>query len=140
VGAGRLRRPAPVRSYERNELRSKTAAATLTLAALTLTPVAISYAGAAAKPKAKTVKIGDNFFAPDSLKVAKGTKIVWKWPSIAGDIHDVKLKKGPKGVKKFHSEFAASEYSFARTLKTSGKYTIICTIHQGMRMTITVKR
>jgi plastocyanin len=121
-------------------LRSKTAAAALTLAALTVAPVAISHAGAAAKPKAKTVKIGDNFFAPDSLKVAKNTKIVWKWPAIAGDVHDVKLKKGPKGVKKFHSQFAASEYSFARTLKAPGKYSIICTIHQGMRMTITVKR
>ena len=121
-------------------MRSKTAAATLTLAALTVAPVAISHAGAAAKPKAKTVKVRDNFFAPDSLKVAKNTKIVWKWPSIAGEVHDVKLKKGPKGVRKFHSIYAASEYSFARTLKTPGKYTVICTIHQEMRMAITVKR
>jgi plastocyanin len=121
-------------------LRSKTAAATLTLAALTVAPVAISHAGSAAKPKAKTIKIGDNFFAPDHLKVAKNTKIVWKWPSIPGDVHDVKLKKGPKGVKKFHSSFAASDYSFARTLKKPGEYKVICTIHQGMRLTITVKR
>jgi plastocyanin len=119
-------------------LRSKTAAAALTLAALTVAPVAISHAGA--KPKPKTVKIGDNFFAPETLKVAKNTKIVWKWPTNPGDVHDVKLKKGPKGVKKFHSEFASSEYRFARTLKTPGKYNIICSIHSGMRMTITVKR
>jgi plastocyanin len=121
-------------------LRSKTAAATLALAALTLAPVAISHAGAAAKPKAKTVKIGDDFFTPDHLKVAKNTKIVWKWPSIPGDVHDVKLKKGPKGVKRFHSEYASSEYSFARTLKKPGKYTVICTLHQGMTIHITVKR
>jgi plastocyanin len=139
VGAGPLRGPAPVRDHERNELRSKAAAAALTLAALTVAPVAISHAGSAAKPKAKTVKIGDNFFAPDHLKVAKNTKIVWKWPANAGDVHDVKLKKGPKGVKKFHSEYASSEYSFARTLKQPGRYTVICTIHQEMKMTIRVK-
>jgi plastocyanin len=121
-------------------LRSKTAAATLTLAALTVAPVALSHAGSAAKAKAKTVKIGDNFFAPDHLKVARSTKVVWKWPANPGDVHDVKLKKGPKGVKKFHSSYASSEYSFARTLKKPGKYTVICTIHQEMTMNITVKR
>jgi plastocyanin len=51
----------------------------------------------------------------------------------------VKLKKGPKGVKKFHSDPAAADFSFTRTLKVKGKYTIICTFHQNMVQTITVK-
>jgi plastocyanin len=121
-------------------LRSKTAAATLTLAALTVAPVALSHAGSAAKAKAKTVKIGDNFFAPDHLKVARSTKVVWKWPANPGDVHDVKLKKGPKGVKKFHSQPASAEFSFKRKLGKPGRYRIVCTLHEEMKMTITVRR
>jgi plastocyanin len=115
-------------------LRRKIAAATLALGLLALVPA--SQAGGA---KSKVIKIGDNFFAPDATKVAKGTKVVWRWPKYPGDVHDVKLRSGPKGVKKFHSQLAASSYSFARTLKKPGKYVVICTIHEEMKMTIRVK-
>jgi plastocyanin len=120
-------------------LRRNIAAAALALSPLALAPVAISQAGGA-KPVKKTVRVGDNFFAPDKLNVPTGSKITWRWPSQAGDTHDVKLRSGPKGVKRFHSELAASEYRYSRTLKTPGKYRIICTIHQGMDMTIRVTR
>jgi plastocyanin len=90
----------------------------------------------------KTVKLGDNYFTPTTLKIKRGTIVTWKWPGFetAGDVHDVKLKSGPKHVKKFHSQPAASDYSFKRKLKVAGKYTIVCTLHEGMRMTIRVKR
>jgi plastocyanin len=118
-------------------LSRKIAAAALVIGALVVVPA--TQAGGA-KAKAKVVKIGDNFFAPDSAKVAKGTKVVWRWPKYPGDVHDVKLTSGPKGVKKFHSQLAASGYSFARTLKKPGKYQIICTLHRSeMKMTIRVK-
>ena len=54
----------------------------------------------------KTVRIGDNYYLPDAVKVKRGTIVTWNWPGFdeAGDVHDVKLKSGPKGVKKFHSE------------------------------------
>jgi plastocyanin len=120
-------------------LSRKIAAAGLALGALVVAPVAVSQAGAAAKPKAKVVKIGDNFFAPDSLKVAKNTKIIWRWPKYPGDVHDVRLTKGPKGVKKFKSDFASNSYSFSRTLKKPGTYKLVCSIHAEMKMTIRVK-
>ena len=56
------------------------------------------------------------------------------------DVHDVKLKTGPKGVKKFHSQPASSYYTFKRKLKKPGKYQIVCTLHEEMKMTITVKK
>ena len=118
-------------------MRRNIAAAGLALGALVLAPVAISQA---AKPVKKTIKVGDNFFAPDALKVPKGSKITWRWPTNPGDVHDVKLRSGPKGVKKFQSDFAASGYSFAKTLKKPGKYVVICTIHEEMTMTIRVQR
>ena len=75
------------------------------------------------------------------MKVKRGTVVTWKWPGFetAGDVHDVKLKAGPKGVKKFHSEPASTDYSFKRKLSKPGKYKIVCTLHEEMRMTIRVK-
>jgi plastocyanin len=120
-------------------LRRNIAATAVALGALLVAPIAVSQA-VGAKSAKKTVKIGDNFFSPDSMKVAKSTKVTWRWPKNPGDVHDVKLRSGPKGVKKFRSQIAAGGYSFARTLKQPGKYVVICTFHEEMKMTIRVKR
>jgi plastocyanin len=103
--------------------------------------VVFAVAPAAAKtvPKPLTVKVGDDFFSPVKKTVKPGTKVVWKWLSVNGNTHDVKLLRGPKGVKKFHSDPAAADFTFTRTLKVKGKYSIICTFHQNMVQTITVK-
>jgi plastocyanin len=49
----------------------------------------------------------------------------------AGDVHDVKLKSGPKGVKKFQSEAASADYSFKRKLTVPGTYKLICTLQRA---------
>jgi plastocyanin len=112
-----------------------------TLLTAVLAGAALLSAAPAQAARHKTIHIGDNFFTPDSVKVKKGTIVTWKWPGFdeAGDVHDVKLKSGPKHVKKFHSEAASTEYSFKRKLKVPGKYKIICTLHEDMRMTIRVR-
>jgi plastocyanin len=96
----------------------------------------------AGKPKGKTVRIYDNYFLADELTVKRDTVVTWRWPGYdeAGDVHDVKLKSGPKGVKKFHSEAAATDYTFKRKLRKPGVYKIVCTLHDDMRMRIRVKR
>lgn len=94
----------------------------------------------AAKPVKRTVRVGDNFFAPESLRVPRNSTITWRWPSTPGDVHDVALRARPKGVKRFKSELSASDYSFRRKLVKPGKYSIVCTIHAEMRMTIRVRR
>jgi plastocyanin len=101
----------------------------------------LSAAPAALAASKKTVKVGDNFYTPKTLTVSKGTTVTWKWPGFdqAGDVHDVSLKSGPKGVKKFHSDSAATDYSFKRKLTVPGTYKIVCTLHEDMRMTIRVK-
>ena len=95
----------------------------------------------AAPAKKKTVRVGDNFLSPKKLTVDRGTTVTWKWPSSdeAGDVHDVALTKGPKGVKKFQSEAASTDYSYKRKLTKSGTYKIVCTLHEEMRMTIKVR-
>lgn len=93
------------------------------------------------KPQKRTVKIADNYYSPTKLTVNRNSTITWKWPDVTGDTHDVLLKKGPKGVKKFQSESAGSFYSYKRKLTKPGKYQIICTLHeQEMKMTITVRK
>jgi plastocyanin len=96
-------------------------------------------AGSTRRPQKKTVTIGDNFYAPAKLTVNRGSTITWKWPTDVGDTHDVKLEKGPKGAKRFQSDSAATDATFKQKLTKPGVYKIICTFHDDMRMTITVR-
>ena len=90
----------------------------------------------------KTVTVGDNYFTPKTVSVKRGTTVTWRWPGFeeAGDVHDVKLRSGPKGVKKFQSEAASTDYSFKRKLTVAGTYKLVCTLHHEMTMTLKVKR
>ena len=112
----------------------------VTLAAIGAAALAVAPAATAGSTPKKTVKVGDYFLSPGKLTVRPGTKVTWKWLNSNGDTHDVKLKKGPKGVKKFHSDYASTDFSFARKLTKKGKYTVICTLHPTqMHQVITVK-
>jgi plastocyanin len=94
----------------------------------------------AGKTVKKNIEIGDYYFAPKKLTVKKDTTVIWRWPAAGGDSHDVALKKGPKGVKKFRSEIFSADVSYKQKLKVPGTYSIICTLHPDtMRLTITVK-
>jgi plastocyanin len=108
------------------------------VAALAVVPAVPSTAAKRPAPK-KTVQVADDYFSPLKATVKPGTTIVWKWLIVNGNTHDVKLKKGPKGVKKFHSEAAAADFTYKRVLKVKGKYSIICTFHENMVQTITVR-
>jgi plastocyanin len=101
-----------------------------------------SSATLASVPRKRTVHIGDNYFTPESMTVRSGTKVTWRWPSYdqSGSVHNVKLRKGPAGVKRFRSDSAASDYSFRRTLTVPGTYKLVCVYHEGMNETIRVKR
>jgi plastocyanin len=92
-------------------------------------------------PKAKSVHVADNYYHPATLTVHAGAAVTWKWPDdIAIDVHDVKLRSAPKGVKKWQSEPASSGYRYKRTFKEPGTYKIVCTLHEQMTMTISVRR
>ena len=90
----------------------------------------------------KTVMVGDDYLTPTKLTVKRGTSVTWRWPGYeaAGDVHDVGLKSGPKGVKKFRSEAASTDYTFKRKLKVPGTYRLNCSLHHEMRMTIKVRK
>jgi plastocyanin len=99
---------------------------------------AVALAAASAAPSdgasTKTVSLRDNFFAPKSLSIAKGTTVRWVWKGQA--LHNVAVAKGP--VKFRASPRTAGHYT--HTFAKAGTYKIVCTIHApDMRMTVTVK-
>jgi plastocyanin len=110
------------------------------LAAAVLLALAIAGASSASSGKTRVVKVGDDYYSPVKATIKKGTKVKWTWLDGNADNHDVRLKSGPKGVKKFKSALAASDYSFSKTLTVPGTYKIYCSLHATMRATIVVKR
>jgi plastocyanin len=107
-----------------------------------LLPIALvlSLALAVAAPAvAKThgVKVGDNYFIRSSgvpvITVKKGTTVRWNWTG--HHFHNV-VGSGPAN---FQSAVKKSGH-YAKTLKKAGTYTIICSIHSGMKMKIKVKK
>jgi plastocyanin len=106
-------------------------------AALAAAPAA---AGAGPKPQRKTVDVLDNYFAPATLTVTRGSTVTFRWPAEAGDTHDVALAKGPKGVRRWASDPAAADFRYRRRLTKAGSYRIICTFHEEMVMTVRVRR
>jgi plastocyanin len=101
--------------------------------------VAAAFPAAAFGSSAKRVQVGDDYYGPAKLTVKKGTTVKWTWLADNTNSHDVKLSKGPKGVKKFHSASAATDYTFSKKLTKKGTYKLVCTLHHTMRMTITVR-
>ena len=110
------------------------------VAGAALLVLALAPATGAAGPVKKTVYVGDYFLTPERLSVPKGSTITWRWPSAPGDLHDIYSQSRPKGVKRFRSKLAASDYRYRRTLTTPGRYVVICTLHPQMRQTIRVRR
>ena len=103
----------------------------------------LAAAGASAGPAAgdreasaaRTVQVAvkDDFYAPSSLTVRTGTRVRWVWRG--RNEHDVTVSSGPT---KFASQTKRSG-DFARTLRKSGTYRIVCTIHD-QRMKLVVRR
>jgi plastocyanin len=109
-----------------------------------LAVAAVASAGASAgDPPAhaaatKTVVVGDNYFSPKTLSVAKGTFVQWTWG------------KGNRGTTVEHNVTATKGNTFASgdTAKPARPFrrkitkttTVYCTIHSTtMKMTIKVK-
>jgi plastocyanin len=87
----------------------------------------------------RSVKVADDYFvrkgSVPTVKVKKGTKVTWRWAGKG--MHNVAVTKGPV---KFRSSYKSSG-SYSKTLRRTGTYTIVCSIHQpGMTMKLRVTR
>ena len=95
----------------------------------------VAPAGAKSSGSAK-VKVGDNYFKPDSVQVTAGTKVTW---TNGGKIlHSVKPNTGNA----FGTKALARGKSYSYTFKKPGTYAYYCTFHgsptSGQRGTIVV--
>jgi len=80
-----------------------------------------------------TIRLKDNVFSPKSKTISKGTKVTFRW---AGkNPHNVTVSRGPK----FKASPTKKKGTFRHTFSRTGRYTIICTIHEGMRLKLRVK-
>lgn len=100
-------------------------------------------AGAHARAKTERVKVADDYYAPDDLKIKPKTKVKWKWDPLNLNTHNVVLKKAPKKVEKkdFKSASGSIGISFKKKFKTPGTYDFVCSFHKTvMKMTVKVKK
>ena len=106
------------------------------LAASLATALAVIVAGAGAADVSKrTVRLGDNFFDPDKISISSGTKVAFDW--IGDKKHDVTKLSGPGGG--FASETTSSNgVNFTKKFSKSGKYKLVCSVHDEMKMTVKV--
>lgn len=113
-------------------LRRRTAA----VASLVATAALLAVLGGSAGARAGfTVKLGDDFFAPNEATVAAGTKVRFKW--VGEDEHNIAKKRGPGGS--FSSPLTDQQgVQFTKKLKKRGTYRLICTVHDEMKMKLKV--
>jgi plastocyanin len=86
----------------------------------------------------RSVKIGDDYFvrkgSTPTITVRKGSTVTWRFRGSA--LHNVAVTRGPV---RFHSPYKDSG-SFSKKMRHAGRYTIVCTIHSGMKMKLRVTR
>ena len=78
----------------------------------------------------RTVSVDDNVFRPTSLTVRTGDTVRWRWVGKAP--HNVVVVKGPV---RFRSSIQRSG-SYSKRITRRGTYSIVCTIHPKMKMTL----
>jgi plastocyanin len=82
----------------------------------------------------RTVKVDDNVFSPRSMTVNRGDTVRFRW---VGDApHNVKRVSGPSFT---NIGFKRRGAVVSRRLTRRGTLKLVCTIHAGMRQTITVR-
>jgi plastocyanin len=80
------------------------------------------------------VSVDDNFFSPKAKSIKKGSSIKWTW---RGDVaHNVVKTSGPG--KRFQSPLKVNG-TYTKKFRKKGTYKIVCTVHSGMTMTVTVR-
>jgi plastocyanin len=119
----------------------RTFALIATAGALVAVLLASPASGGRGKPqgtasKRTSVSVKDDFFSPKSKTVSAGTTVTWRWHG--SDPHNVKFRKVPSGVSKRGSHTQDSG-RFSRTFSKRGRYRYVCTIHESIGMTGTVR-
>jgi plastocyanin len=99
--------------------------------------VVVAGGGFASAAPTETIKLKDNFFAPSAKTVKRGTTIRFKWAGL--NPHNVVKASGPGGP--FASRTTWREgVNFAKEFTKVGTYLLVCRLHSGMELRLTVMR
>jgi plastocyanin len=78
-----------------------------------------------------SITVGDDFYSPTSVQIARGKALVWRWHG--SEPHSVSDSKG-----KFSSKIQ-TKGSYSHKFKRKGTYHLYCKIHpDDMNMTVVV--
>lgn len=99
-----------------------------TLVALAATG-ALGVAAIPATAATSTILLKDNFFSPKTKTIKKGDTVKFVWKGKAP--HNVKGTGYKSAIKRTGS--------YSRRYTKAGRFNIVCTIHSGMKLVLTVK-
>ena len=94
--------------------------------------------GASAPGATKTVSVADDYFEPSSLTIKEGNTVEFTW--VGENVHNVTKSDDSPG--RYFDSGASDETGFVypHKFKKPGRYEILCTLHDEMRMDLRVKR
>lgn len=95
--------------------------------AVSIAVVGVYAGGSAGAGGSPTVKVRDNFFSPERLHVAKGTRVRFRWVDTE-ERHNVIKKRGP-GRSIVSETTDDPGYVFKKRFRKAGRYKLICSIH-----------
>ncbi|MGH2980226.1 MAG: cupredoxin domain-containing protein [Solirubrobacterales bacterium] len=111
------------------------AAAVIAVGVLYGTPVAGGDGATAAKTR--SVRVDDDFFRPKRVTIRSGDRVRWVWRG-EGD-HNVRFRKVPRRVSRRPGSRTVDRGRFSRKFRKRGRYSYVCTIHEDLGMTGSVK-
>ena len=108
-----------------------------TLVPIALAAFVLALTPAVGAPRPRTVDVNDNFFAPSSLTIRKGTMVRFRW--VGDNQHTVVKSRGPGRF--FQSQPLEGEgVLYKHRFRKAGKYRLFCSLHEGMTMRLAVRR
>ena len=87
--------------------------------------------------RTKSVSVDDDFFRPKRATIASGDRVRWVWRG-EGD-HNVRFRRVPRGVSRRPGSETTDRGTFSRKFRKRGRYSYVCTIHEDLGMTGSVK-
>lgn len=107
------------------------------VAALTLVQAALA-SGGAQSSATKNVSVRDNSFSPKRITISSGDRVKWTWRNTETD-HNVRFRRVPRGVSRKPGSTTKAGGTFVRKFRKRGTYRYVCTIHEALGMTGSVK-
>ena len=99
------------------------------VAALGIAAAAATGAAAPADGATRTVRVGDNYFSPNSATVRRGALVRFRW--VGRRPHNV---TGPGFASR-----TQTNGSYSRRFNSRRSYRLVCTLHSGMEMRVRVR-